>query len=98
MRVGNLVKRRDDHTHHGIVVEVGPQETAIDHGSTVAKVQWNDGNFGLEEWSNPGIVLEGYEPPNDGLWVVWVDDVKCVVDETNYEVVYLDKEVLNESR
>ena len=32
-------------------------------------------NFGLEEWSNPGIVLEGYEPPNDGLWVVWVDDV-----------------------
>ena len=48
MRVGNLVKRRDDHAHHGIVVEVGPQETATDHGSTVAKVQWNDGDLTCE--------------------------------------------------
>tara|TARA_E500000331_G_scaffold291111_1_gene287431 strand:- start:583 stop:765 length:183 start_codon:yes stop_codon:yes gene_type:complete len=48
MRVGNLVKRRDDHVHHGIVVEVGPQETATDHGSTVAKVQWNDGDLTCE--------------------------------------------------
>ena len=47
MKVGNLVKRRDDHAHHGIVVEVGPQE-AIDHGSTVAKVQWNDGDLTCE--------------------------------------------------
>ena len=54
--------------------------------------------FGLEDWSSPSIVLEEYEAPNDGLWVVWVDDMRCVVDETNYEVVYLDKEVLNESR
>ncbi len=48
MRVGNLVKRRDDHTHHGIVVEVGPQETAIANGNTVAKVQWNDGDLTCE--------------------------------------------------
>ena len=54
--------------------------------------------FGLEDWSNPSIVLEEYEVPNDGLWVVLVDDMRCVIDETNYEVVYLDKEVLNESR
>ena len=54
--------------------------------------------FGNEDWSNPSIVLEQYEAPDEELWVVWVDDVKCVVDETNYEVVYLDKEVLNESR
>ena len=48
MRVGNLVKRRDDHAYHGIVVEVGPQETAIDHNATVAKVQWSDGDLTCE--------------------------------------------------
>jgi|TARA_R110002124_G_scaffold95333_1_gene239574 D-arabinose 1-dehydrogenase-like Zn-dependent alcohol dehydrogenase len=48
MKVGNLVKRRDDHIHHGIVVEVGPQETAIDHGNNVSKVQWNDGDLTCE--------------------------------------------------
>jgi len=49
MKVGNLVKRRDDSVHHGIVVEMGPQETAIDHGVlTVAKVQWNDGDLTCE--------------------------------------------------
>jgi hypothetical protein len=48
VKVGNLVKKRDDHVHHGIVVEVGPQETAIDHGNTVAKVQWNDGDLTCE--------------------------------------------------
>ena len=48
MRVGNLVKRRDDDKYHGIVVEVGPQETALDHGGTVAKVQWNDGDLTCE--------------------------------------------------
>jgi hypothetical protein len=52
VKVGNLVKRRDDHIHHGIVVEVGPQETATDHGETVVRavvrVQWNDGEVSYE--------------------------------------------------
>jgi hypothetical protein len=59
MRVGNLVKRRDDHTHHGIVVEVGPQETAIDHSSTVAKVQWNDGDLTCEFIKMLEVLSEG---------------------------------------
>jgi hypothetical protein len=48
VKVGNLVKRRDDHVYHGIVVEVGPQETATDHGETVVRVQWNDGEVSYE--------------------------------------------------
>ena len=48
MKVGNLVKRRDDHVHHGIVIELGPEETRTDHGNSVAKVQWNDGDLTCE--------------------------------------------------
>ena len=48
MRVGNLVKRRDDHAHHGIVIETAPIETRIDHGDNVCKVQWFDGDVSFE--------------------------------------------------
>ena len=48
MKVGNLVKRRDDHVNHGIVIEVAPIETRIDHGANVCKVQWFDGDVSLE--------------------------------------------------
>ena len=46
-------------------------------------------DFGLEDWSNPCIVLRQYEAPDEGLWVVWCDGVACVIDDNNYEVVYL---------
>ena len=59
MKVGNLVKRRDDHIHHGIIVEVGPQETMIDHGSSVAKVQWNDGDLTCEFIKMLEVLSEG---------------------------------------
>jgi len=46
--------------------------------------------FGNEDWSNPAIVLEQYEAPNEGLWVVWVDGEKYVVmDDGNYEITHL---------
>jgi hypothetical protein len=45
--------------------------------------------FGKEDWSNPCIVLYQYEAPDDELWVVWVDGIRAVMDEYNYEVVYL---------
>ena len=48
MKVGDLVKRRDDPTYHGIVTEGGPQETATDHGETVVRVKWNDGEVSYE--------------------------------------------------
>ena len=48
MKVGNLVKRRDDHVHHGVVIEAAPIETRIDHGDNVCKVQWLDGDVSFE--------------------------------------------------
>ena len=59
MKVGNLVKRRDDHAHHGIVVEVAPPETAIDHGNTVARIQWNDGDMTCEFIKMLEVISEG---------------------------------------
>jgi hypothetical protein len=59
VKVGNLVKRRDDHTYHGIVVEVGPQETATDHSKTVARVQWNDGEVSYEFVKMLEVLSEG---------------------------------------
>ena len=46
-------------------------------------------DFGLQEWSNPSIVLEEYPPPDKGLWVIWEDGDKIVIDEENYEIVFL---------
>ena len=55
--------------------------------------------FGLDDWSNPAIVLREWEsadpnPPADctfnyALWGVWVDGIECIVDEKNYDVMYL---------
>ena len=59
MKVGNLVKRRDDHVHRGIVLMVGPNETAIDHGKTVAKVQWFDGDLTFEFIKMLEVLSEG---------------------------------------
>tara|TARA_R110002020_G_C15739498_1_gene724932 strand:- start:52 stop:234 length:183 start_codon:yes stop_codon:yes gene_type:complete len=59
MKVGNLVKRRDDNVHQGIVVEVGPQETAIDHGNHVARVQWTDGDLTYEFIKMLEVLSEG---------------------------------------
>ena len=45
--------------------------------------------FGNEDWSNPCIVLQEYEAPDEGLWIVWCDNERCVIDNVNYEVMYL---------
>tara|TARA_R110002020_G_scaffold449812_1_gene663146 strand:+ start:223 stop:426 length:204 start_codon:yes stop_codon:yes gene_type:complete len=46
--------------------------------------------FGNDDWSNPGIVLEQYAAPDEELWVVWVDGMKCVIhDNEHYEIMYL---------
>ena len=46
-------------------------------------------NFGNEGWSNPSIVVQEYPAPDCGLWIVWCDGVSCVIDNENYEVMYL---------
>ena len=49
MRVGNLVKRKHwALPTRGIVLMVGPKETATDHGKSVVKVQWFDGDLTFE--------------------------------------------------
>ncbi len=45
--------------------------------------------FGKEDWSNPCIVLREYEAPDEGLWVVWVDGIRAVIDNENYEITHL---------
>ena len=46
-------------------------------------------DFGLEDWSNPSIVMYEYESPNEGLWTVWCDGVLSVIDDENYDISYL---------
>jgi hypothetical protein len=42
-------------------------------------------------WSNPAIVLREYvtAPFNYGMWVLWCDGSEYVIDDENYEIVYL---------
>ena len=54
-------------------------------------------NFGIEDWSNPCIVMGEYESPNEGLWSVWCDGVFCVIDDTNYEILHLTGSLLDET-
>ena len=47
-------------------------------------------NFGLEDWSNPCIVVREYPAPDEGLWVVWVDGMNCVIhNNEHYEIMHL---------
>ena len=59
MKVGDLVRSRHDHSHHGIVIEVAPIETRIDHGDNVCKVQWFDGDVSFEFLKILEIISEG---------------------------------------
>ena len=59
MKVGALVRFIHDHTHRGIVMELGPQETRIDHGDNVAKVLWGDGEATFEFLKVLEVLSEG---------------------------------------
>ena len=48
MKVGDLVRSIHDTQHLGIVMEIGPAETRLDHNKSVAKVQWFDGDLTCE--------------------------------------------------
>tara|TARA_S200002703_G_scaffold153554_1_gene155250 strand:- start:352 stop:534 length:183 start_codon:yes stop_codon:yes gene_type:complete len=48
MKVGNLVRSIHDQELRGIVTEVGPPETAIEHGRRCARIHWDDGNATIE--------------------------------------------------
>jgi hypothetical protein len=42
-----------------------------------------------DDWSNPGIVLRQFDNQVYRMWIVWCEDKECIVDEDNYEVLYL---------
>ena len=48
MTVGALIRSIHDHQLRGIVMELGPEETRIDHGDSVVKVLWRDGDTTCE--------------------------------------------------
>ncbi len=48
MRVGDLVRSRHDHSYHGIVVEIDPQLTRLDHPKAACRVQWCEGDMTYE--------------------------------------------------
>ncbi len=54
-------------------------------------------NFGLEDWSNPSIVVSEYKSPNEGLWAIWCDGIYCVIDDENYEIMHLTSSLLDET-
>jgi len=59
MKVGDLVINVHDDGYHGIVIELGPKETRIDHGDTVCKVRWFDGDVSLEFLKVLRVLSEG---------------------------------------
>ena len=43
-----------------------------------------------DDYSNPAIVLRRFEPDTEpGIWIVWCEGFECLVDEENYDIVYL---------
>jgi len=48
MKVGALIRSIHDHQLRGIVMELGPEETRTDHGDSVVKVLWGDGDLTCE--------------------------------------------------
>ncbi len=59
MNVGDLVCSRHDSSHQGIIMIIGPKETRIDHGRSVAKVHWFDGDITFEFKKMLEVLSEG---------------------------------------
>ena len=48
MKSGDLICSRHDPGYYGIVLEIGPRETRIDHGRRACRIQWLDGTVTIE--------------------------------------------------
>ena len=59
MKMGDLVCSRHDRSHRGIIIKIGPKETRIDHGKSVAKIQWFDGDITFEFKKMLEVLSEG---------------------------------------
>ena len=59
MKIGSLVCSRHDLGYHGIVLEVGPKETWIDHSRRTCRIQWVDGSETIEFIKSLEVISEG---------------------------------------
>jgi hypothetical protein len=59
VRVGSLVKRRDDHLNQGVVMEIDPEQTRTDHGNSACRVRWFGGDDTFEFIKMLEILSEG---------------------------------------
>ena len=59
MRVGSLVQCRATLGYHGIVMEIGPEQTQTDHARRACRVQWFDGDETFEFIKMLEVISEG---------------------------------------
>ena len=59
MKAGSLVQSRHDPGSHGIVMEIGPEQTRTDHGRRACRVQWLDGEETFEFVKMLEVLSEG---------------------------------------
>lgn len=59
MRVGSLVHSRHDPAYRGVVMEIGPEQTRIDHGRRACRVKWLDGEETFEFIKMLEVISEG---------------------------------------
>ena len=59
MRVGSLVHSRHDPGYHGVVMEIDPEQTRIDHARRACRVQWLDGGESIEFIKMLEVISEG---------------------------------------
>ena len=54
-------------------------------------ISFKPGGYSDDDYSNPAIVLRRFEPGAHvpPMWVIWCEGYECIVDEENYDVVYL---------
>ena len=44
-------------------------------------------SYGMEvDYSPPALVIERFPIPDEALWVALCNGIRCVIDETNYEI------------
>ena len=59
MKVGSLIQRRHAPGYHGVVMEIGPEQTRTDHGRRACRVQWLDGDETFEFIKMLEVISEG---------------------------------------
>ena len=59
MKVGSLVQSRHDPGFHGVVLEIGPEQTRTDHDRRACRVQWLDGDGTFEVIKMLEVISEG---------------------------------------